>query len=384
MVSRMKRIQTFAAVVTAFVSAVAPGQQPADPAHHIVAAEPDKFNGWPANNGVWQWGNEILVGFTQGDFSTMDSHNIKGGQESHFARSTDGGETWTTYDPENFLDGPDIDWKPKGKKVLRKALDFTHEGFALRVFATGYHGNDDPEGGFYYSLDRGATWEGPWFLGDLHRQPEFRGRELTPRTDYIVLGPREALFFITANGPVDSPGSQVACVRTRDGGTSFHFVAWVTPQTDEFRAIMPSTVRLAEDTWLCTYRKIYIDKTVLESTIEASLSEDGGKTWRYRSTIKKIAENSNPPATVKLADGRLCTIYGDRDTQKMCGKYSTDNGKTWGEEFILRDTYKSTDGWADMGYPRLVQRPDGKLVALYYWASEEHPQQHIAATIWTP
>jgi Neuraminidase (sialidase) len=68
----------------------------------------------------------------------------------------------------------------------------------------------------------------------------------------------------------------------------------------------------------------------------------------------------------------------------MCGKYSTDNGKTWGDEFTLRDAYKSTDGWADMGYPRLVQRPDAKLVALYYWASEEHPQQHIAATIWTP
>jgi hypothetical protein len=38
----------------------------------------------------------------------------------------------------------------------------------------------------------------------------------------------------------------------------------------------------------------------------------------------------------------------------------------------------------DLGYPRLVQRPDGKLVAMYYWATKENPEQHIAASIWQP
>jgi hypothetical protein len=33
--------------------------------HTIVAFEEGRFHGWPANNGVWVWGNEILVGFTQ-------------------------------------------------------------------------------------------------------------------------------------------------------------------------------------------------------------------------------------------------------------------------------------------------------------------------------
>jgi len=377
------RSHTLIGLLLLLASAVS-AQQPADLDHRIVAADPAHFNGWPANNGVWQWGDEILVGFTQGDFVTSESHNITGIQESHFARSLDGGETWTTFDPENFLDGPDKDWKPVGKKHLKQALDFTADGFVLRVFATGYHGNDDPEGGFYYSTDRGATWQGPWFLGKLHQHPEFKGRTLTPRTDYITLGRREALFFITANGPGERPGSRIACVRTRDGARSFQFVAWVTPDTDEFRAIMPSSIRLADGGLLCIFRKIYLDKSILESTIDAYHSEDGGNSWRFRSTIKKIATNSNPPATIQLADGRLCTIYGDRDAQIMAGKYSTDGGKTWGEEFTLRDNYKSTDDWADMGYPRLVQRPDGQLVALYYWATDQHPQQYIAATIWTP
>jgi hypothetical protein len=124
---------------------------PADLTHHIAAIEQDKFHGWPANNGAWQWGDEILVGFTQGDYVTGESHNITGIQRSKFARSLDGGETWTMFDPENFLDSDHIDWHPTGKKRLETPLDFTHHGFAMRVFATGYHGNDDPKGGFYYT-----------------------------------------------------------------------------------------------------------------------------------------------------------------------------------------------------------------------------------------
>jgi len=40
-------------------------------------------------------------------------------------------------------------------------------------------------------------------------------------------------------------------------------------------------------------------------------------------------------------------------------KLSKDNGKNWGEEIALR-----TDGgtW-DLGYPRMVVRPDGKVLS---------------------
>jgi hypothetical protein len=56
-----------------------------------------------------------------------------------------------------------------------------------------------------------------------------------------------------------------------------------------------------------------------------------------------------------------------------------------GSEVILRNDY-NTDafGDADLGYPQLVQRPDGKLVVIYYWATAQHPKVHIAATIWEP
>ena len=60
--------------------APAPGQAPATattrtltlavpPTHLVVAREPGRYGGWPANHGMWAWGNEILVGFSWGHMS---------------------------------------------------------------------------------------------------------------------------------------------------------------------------------------------------------------------------------------------------------------------------------------------------------------------------
>ena len=62
-----------------------------------------------------------------------------------------------------------------------------------------------------------------------------------------------------------------------------------------------------------------------------------------------------------------------------------DDGRTWGEEIVLRDQFRMDKfGERDFGYPGLVQNHRGELVALYYWATPELPQQQIAATIWRP
>jgi hypothetical protein len=77
----------------------------------IVASESGKFCGWPANNGDWTWdnGREILVGYSFQDFVEQPGHNIKGLTGTapdiitRLARSTDGGLTWASEDPENFV-----------------------------------------------------------------------------------------------------------------------------------------------------------------------------------------------------------------------------------------------------------------------------------------
>ncbi len=34
--------------------------------HIVVYREQGRFAGWPANHGIWSWGDEILVGFSRG------------------------------------------------------------------------------------------------------------------------------------------------------------------------------------------------------------------------------------------------------------------------------------------------------------------------------
>ena len=71
--------------------------------HVIVYREPGRFGGWPANHGMWVWGNEILLGFSAGYFKDNGPkfHAIDHDRpEEHLlARSLDGGKTWTIENP---------------------------------------------------------------------------------------------------------------------------------------------------------------------------------------------------------------------------------------------------------------------------------------------
>src|SRR5713101_6802780 len=71
--------------------------------HVRVYHERGRFGGWPANHGIWSWGNEILVGFSAGYHKDLGParHNIDHDKpEEHLlARSKDGGRIWSIEDP---------------------------------------------------------------------------------------------------------------------------------------------------------------------------------------------------------------------------------------------------------------------------------------------
>jgi len=91
--------------------------------------------------------------------------------------------------------------------------------------------------------------------------------------------------------------------------------------------------------------------------------------------------NGNPPSIIRLDDGRLAVTYGFRGRPTaLCARLSSDEGKSWGRPVILR---RGSRNW-DFGYSRSLQRPDGKVITVYYWATPEHRNQYIAATIWDP
>ena len=340
----------------------------------IVYYEQGRFGGWPANNGVWSWGNEILVGFSKGYFKANDSgHSIDRDKKtvSVLGRSTDGGETWTVEDPENFVGDEGLKPVPSPGDI-----DFANTGFAMRVKADQ----------FFISNDRGKTWKGPYLF------PDFGKGELSSRTDYLVNGPKDCLIFMSAKigpGIVESDYQDRAfCARTTDGGKTFQFQGWMADDI-KVRSVMPATVRISDTGLVTAMRRKHTaalenDKKVTSNYIDAAVSSDNGKTW---TSLGKVADtdlgahNGNPPSAVRLKDGRICVAYGYRsEPYGIRAKISADNGKTWGPEIHLRDDGRT---W-DLGYTRSVLRPDGKVVTMYYYTTKERPEQHIAATIWDP
>jgi photosystem II stability/assembly factor-like uncharacterized protein len=222
---------------------------------------------------------------------------------------------------------------------------------------------------FYYSTDRGKTWNGPF------RVPSFGQKGIAARTDYIVDGPRDCMLFLTAaksNGREGRP----LCVRTTDGGKTWNLVSFIGPEPKGF-SIMPSTVRLSETRIVTAVRR----RERRKRWIEAYASEDNGKTWSLLSTPASDTGEGNPPSMILLQDGRLCITYGYRaEPYSIQARISSDGGKTWGNEIVLRND----GGCRDLGYPRTVQRPDGKVVTVYYFNDHPDGDRYIAATIWDP
>jgi hypothetical protein len=319
----------------------------------MVYREPGRFCGWPANNGIWIWGNEILVGFYQADYVAKDCGHSHGGNGKRLlARSLDGGESWSIEDPDNFAgDGGQAVACPGG-------IDFAHPDFAMRM-----RGNR-----FFVSDDRGKTWQGSYKL------PTF-GIEtpLTARTDYIVNGERDCLILLSAREPrVEAAERDRAfCARTKDGGKTFEFVSWMTDEPIEVRSVMPSTVRCSANQLISAMRRrrdvsITGLNKIKKCWIDVYQSNDNGQTWEFLSQAADTGtSNGNPPSLVRLRDGRMCVTYGVRsvcsayryrwEPQGIRARISDDNGKSWGWEIVLRSDALT---W-DLGYTRSVQRPDG-------------------------
>ncbi|MEG3655836.1 sialidase family protein [Arenibacter palladensis] len=343
-----------------------------------------KYGGWPANWGAWNWDNEILVGFTVADhLDTTRGHTFDVGTAyTKFARSLDGGLTWSLEDgyskgiTESTFEH-NLGEKSEESISLSEEIDFTNPNFAMTFRARTLL---DGPSSFYYTYDRGKKWTGPFKL-----EVDFEDRRpvgIVSRTDYIVEGPHEMTAFLTVGFRDNNINwREVACVRTIDGGKTWKHLSWVGEE--QVNSIMPSSVRLGPSRLLTTIRQTKPPKMV------SFLSEDNGITWKQQVNPVLVDSNGNPPALLKLKDGRLCIIYGIRKKETMPDgigmyvAYSNNEGRSWSNPELLRG--KDGAVW-DIGYPRAVLLPSGKVVALYYYNNADNGDKHryIAATIFQP
>ncbi len=338
--------------------------------HVSVYAKPGRFGGWPANFGIWNWGDEIACGFGA-------AYYLKGNPERHLrdrsrpivpavARSMDGGESWSVSEPASLL--PPDQHGPAATSLL-EPMDFRAPGFALTLRSQ--DGHDRPSL-FWFSYDRARTWRGPFHL------PTFGRKGVSARTDYLVLGQHEALAFLTA-AKTDGSEGHAFCAHTRDGGVSWNLRSWIGDEPEGF-SIMPSTVQLPGGRILAAVR---VKQDATTDWIDLYASDDLGFTWQEfaRPVPFSGGKSGNPPSLKRLPDGRLSITWGYRgEPYGIRATVSDDDGKTWSPHIVLRN-----DGGAwDLGYTRDAIRSDGRLLTIYYWSPSLLAEREVVATIWDP
>ncbi len=363
--------------------------------HATIFRAPGRFAGWPANYGMWHFGDEIVVGFTVGAHRTAQrGHAIDKRQPvvNMQARSLDRGLTWrveafTGARPggrglsadEHMDEGSRLAevMSATTAAVPEAPLNFSQPDSALMLARTGLARGVFSF--FYLSGDRCRTWAGPY------RLPQFGSTGIAARTNTIILGAHSALFFLTAN-KADGKEGRVICVRSDDGGHSFQLVSEVggePSETGDF-AIMPASLQLPSGRILCACRCRQGASGL--SWIDLNASDDQGRSWRFVNrpvAFQRAGHSGNPPCLKQLSDGRLLLIYGNRDGPYRIGaRISEDEGGSWSGEIVLR----AGGANGDMGYPRAVVLDDDSVVTAYY--INERPdgdgERFIEATVWRP
>jgi hypothetical protein len=364
-------------LLTAVFVFVAPlfAEPPSSPQQVTVASESGVFCGWPANHGpMHAWGDELLMAFTAATYKQRGPHSHAfddtAPQQVWLARSLDGGVSWKIEKPSALSGHKNFAASPVTEPLADIRSDDPHF-----ILLCGYESDHVGRSWFQTSPDRGKNWSARQLI------PDTGCGGYAGRTDYVLSGDNDALFLMTVPSVHKAKEGHVAALWTGDGGKTWEHRAWVGPDPKDGFSIQPQTVKLSPDgLQLLTVTRLQEQKPQARTGLQFHRTDDRGKTWRTLGVFLETGARSTAAALTRLADGRVAVAYAQRMKGQICGRISSDAGATWGEEIVLRD---QAGNW-DIGYPRMAQRTDGKLVTTYYWNDDPQQTRTIAATIWSP
>ena len=370
--------------------------------HAVAYRRENEFASHPYVRGFW----ETAAGHLIANFSlaTVDyrgdpeklAHiglvNSPGGRRAVTIRSEDRGRSWrvTNEDPRRpnndvMAPRPGIDGLPRPLDELAP-IDFLDRNVLVSNFNHQYMNQDPLIRDFYNGLksvvdaperqvffrvskDGGDSWSRSVML------PLDGFYSLAAVESSLVRADGRCLLFL--NGVTRQGQASRPCVyRSLDDGSSFRFLSFVVPRDAPnyggTNQMYPRGLSLPDGRLLCTVR---VDRDWSgDMWTELYQSADGGRTWGY---LSRPTEFGAPGAPLRLRDGRLVVVYGQRlAPHGIRAVVSEDEGRSWSGEIIVREDGGS---W-DIGYPRVWEAAPGRIGALYYFNSKDDPVQVKAAS----
>lgn len=338
-----------------------------------VYRKENEFSAWPRNCGVYKYKNdEIIVGFLTRTCYYKTREEVAHGYSPADCssrivqmRSKDGGKTWD--EPKKIIPSMNLGYSTLEQVSFLepKEFDFKNPDFMFIAI----------KNQVFFSQDRGHNIYGPC------RLPSFGYDTIWPRPDYVIRDDGALILFGTVNCSDGKEGKPVAII-SKNKGISWELFSYISYEKNDYMQIMPSGVILPSGKIICAvrcqrYRYSY------SFWAECYVSEDMGRTWNFLSRINDIG---SPCHLLLLEDGRVLASYGYRSRPfGIRISVSEDEGKTWKNEFILRDDGGS---W-DLGYPVSVQLDSGEIFTVYYFNNkndkiwQDGGVRHIAASVYS-
>jgi hypothetical protein len=365
-----------------------------DVIHRTIAGGTDLFCSHPLTGGIHNFGGgEIVIAYTEKECDYQNRDDVSHGEAKArlvLCRTLDGGLTWPSDLRQVLRDNrePFDDWVTRHGEP--QPVDMTGPE-AMFVFWRSFV--RDPwataDGRISYrpvtyalrSTDRGYNWQLPPVI-----VPHYHLDSIYGTTNYLKLPNGDVLAAVggypypphgaeplddgshgeATRSPNDEaqrrPSRNVLYV-SKDQGLNWYFLSTIALELrDEMGAAYPALTRFSDGRLMCL-SGFRTEKGVPVNSCwtTANFSDDDGLTWSEPKRINQLGDQAN---VCRLRDNRLVSVYGYRFVPYgLRGVVSEDEGKTWSEEFVIRN-----DGAGpDLGYPVVTELPSGQILVVYYF-----------------